>query len=196
MRLAIVDNRDSFIWNLLHLAAGLGAEVRLFEAELTSVDDLRSYRPESLLIGPGPGHPSQARLSLALFEAFADLPILGVCLGHQALALARGATITSSPELAHGRPVEVVHTGRGLFAGLPSPFRAGRYHSLAVAEAGLPACLEVTARSLRGEVLALRDRERPHVGVQFHPESHLAECGAALLANFFAGTFRDTPSER
>ena len=186
MRLAIVDNRDSFIWNLVHLAAGLGVEVELFEARTTTLADLRRNRPEALLVGPGPGHPAQAGLSLELFDAFPGLPILGVCLGHQALAVARGARITRSPELAHGRPVEVVHDGSGLFAGLPSPFLAGRYHSLSVADEGLPANLEVLARSPLGEILAMADRERPHFGVQFHPESQLAENGAELLGNFLA----------
>jgi anthranilate synthase/aminodeoxychorismate synthase-like glutamine amidotransferase len=185
MRLSILDNRDSFVWNLVHLAAGLGVEVELLEARTTSLAPLAASPPEVLLIGPGPGPPSAATLSLALFEALPRVPILGVCLGHQALALARGATIESTPKLAHGRPVELQHDGTGLFEGLPRPAFAGRYHSLTVCPSGLPSTLEVIARSPEGEVLALADRERPHFGVQFHPESILSNCGHELLANFF-----------
>ena len=138
MPLALLDNRDSFTWNLVQALAGLGQEVRVLERETATLMDFQGLRPERIVVGPGPGHPCDADLARALFEAFPTTPMLGVCLGHQALALAAGAVIGGSPELAHGRPVEVVHAGQGLFRGLPSPFAAGRYHSLCVLEDDLP----------------------------------------------------------
>ena len=186
MRLTILDNRDSFVWNLVQLATGLGIEVDLRAAQSTRLEELVDRPPDALLIGPGPGHPREARLSIELFGALPELPILGICLGHQALALAHGAAIAGSPELAHGRPIEVHHDASGLFRGLPQPATAGRYHSLTVVEASLPKGLTVTARSPAKEVLALADRTRPHFGLQFHPESILADCGPALLRNFLA----------
>ncbi|MDF1798032.1 MAG: aminodeoxychorismate/anthranilate synthase component II [Planctomycetota bacterium] len=184
MALALLDNRDSFTWNLVQALAGLGQEVRVLERATATLADFQELAPERIVVGPGPGHPRDATLSQALFAAFPGTPMLGVCLGHQALALAAGATIGGSPELAHGRPVEVLHHDAGIFRGLPSPFEAGRYHSLCVVEDGLPPELEVTARSPLGEVLALRHRAHPHVSVQFHPESILCDQGPALLANF------------
>ena len=184
MPLALVDNRDSFTWNLVQLLWTLDQEVVVLERSRATLDDLRELAPERIVVGPGPGHAREAELSLAIFEAFEETPVLGVCLGHQALALAAGARITSAPELAHGRPVEVHHAGQGLFRGLTTPFRAGRYHSLTVAPEELPPELEITARSAIGEVLGLAHTRRPHLGVQFHPESILSELGSALVANF------------
>ncbi len=186
MVLALLDNRDSFTWNLVQLLGELGAEVHVLERERHGLADLLALSPSRVLVGPGPGHPRDAGLSRSIFDALPDLPVLGVCLGHQALAVGLGATIGTTPELAHGRPVEVLHQGTGLFAGLPSPFEAGRYHSLTVVECSLPAELEVTARSAAGEVLAIAHRTRPHLGVQFHPESILCPEGRRLLGNFLA----------
>lgn len=185
MRLTILDNRDSFVWNLVQLAKELGAEVELLEASRTHLEDLVACPMDALLVGPGPGHPRQAQLSVALFRALPKLPILGICLGHQALALAHGASIMGCLELAHGCPIEVLHSHRGLFHELPSPAIAGRYHSLTVSEKSLPGTLEISARSPSGEILALASRLQPHYGVQFHPESILSNCGKQLLQNFF-----------
>ena len=186
MVLALVDNRDSFTWNLVQACAALGAEVRVLERARHGLADLLALDPARVLVGPGPGHPRDADLALAIFAALPDRPVLGVCLGHQALGLGLGAEVATTPELAHGRPVEVHHDGTGLFAGLPAPFPAGRYHSLTLVEASLPAELAVTARSPAGEVLAVAHRTRPHLGVQFHPESILCPDGPRLLANFLA----------
>ncbi len=184
MRLAFLDNRDSFTWNLVQDLKTLGADVHVFERNHANLGDFRSLAPTHILIGPGPGHPRDAGPSAALYEAFAQTPILGVCLGHQALALAAGAAIGETPELAHGRPVEVHHDGTGLFHNLPSPVEMGRYHSLTVLEADLPAALTITAKSKAGEVLAIAHKTRPHYGVQFHPESILSGSGRQLLSNF------------
>lgn len=184
MKLTLLDNRDSFVWNLFHLAKSAGAEVELHEARTARLKDFTAAPPEALLIGPGPGHPREAELSRQLFRALPGTTMLGVCLGHQALALAHGASITASPELAHGRPVEVHHEGSGLFRGLSSPCLAGRYHSLTVDPASLPESLSPLAVSPTGELLAIAHRTRPHFGVQFHPESILSDCGPALLTNF------------
>jgi anthranilate synthase/aminodeoxychorismate synthase-like glutamine amidotransferase len=184
MRLAILDNRDSFIWNIVHLAHQSGADVRLFDGESDDLAAVQSHCPDAVIVGPGPGHPDQSRLSFELFRAYPDLPVLGICLGHQVLARLHGATIARSKELGHGRAIDIHHAGAGLFQGVPDPCHGGRYHSLCVTE--LPATLLATAHSLGGELMAIADPVRPHFGVQFHPESLLADCGAQLLANFFA----------
>jgi anthranilate synthase/aminodeoxychorismate synthase-like glutamine amidotransferase len=182
--LAFLDNRDSFTWNLVQGLRSLGETIRVLESGRVNLADFEALSPNRILIGPGPGHPRDAELSLALFEAFPRTPILGVCLGHQALAVAAGGTIGRTPELAHGRPIEVHHHAEGLFQGLPTPVPMGRYHSLTVLEEGLPEELEITARSPIGEVLSIAHKSRPHFGVQFHPESILSEHGQLLLANF------------
>ena len=193
--LVLVDNRDSFTFNLAQALSVLGADVRTLRADTASVEDVLALRPRRIVIGPGPGRPDAARLSLELIERARDVPVLGVCLGHQALGLAFGARIGRAPELVHGRVVAVHHTGAGLFRGLPSPVSFTRYNSLTVLEDELPACLEVLARSADGDVMSLRHRERPLYGVQFHPESILSERGLDLLANFLsADADRRVPS--
>lgn len=199
MRLAILDNRDSFIWNIVHLAHACGADVRLFDAQGRArfdtrtgalppsdadagIQALQAFAPDALIVGPGPGHPDAATLSFDVFRHFPSHPVLGICLGHQVLGRLHGAPIARSQELGHGRPLDIHHDGTGLFRGLPSPCRAGRYHSLCVAQA--PPSLVATAHSTGGELLALADPERPHAGVQFHPESLLADCGAQLITTF------------
>lgn len=189
MRLAILDNRDSFIWNIVHLARDLGAEVTLLEASSANLRDFQNLAPDAILIGPGPGHPRQAKLSFELFQAFPQLPILGICLGHQVLGLCHGAKITGAPVLAHGRPVQIVHEQTGIFQYVPSPCHAGRYHSLTLSPDEMPATLAIIARSPDDEILAIKARQHPHVGLQFHPESLLSNCGPALLGNFL-GTKR------
>lgn len=182
--LALLDNRDSFTWNLVQGLQALGAKVRVFGAGTASLQDFTELNADRILVGPGPGHPRDAKLSLELFQALPHTPILGVCLGHQALALDAGATICGTPELAHGQPIAVHHTGTGLFRGLKASVHMGRYHSLTVAPDSIPKNLHITATSSRGEVLAIAHKTRPHSGVQFHPESILSEDGQALLRNF------------
>lgn len=180
----VLDNRDSFTFNLVQALQVLGQAVEVRAARTSSLTAVRRARPERILIGPGPGTPAAATLSLAVVRTFVDRPVLGVCLGHQALALALGARVERSPHPLHGSTTPVHHDGRGVFAGLPEPLRAMRYNSLTVVEATVPACLEVSARDAAGEVMGLRHRERPLEGVQFHPESVLSEHGLELLANF------------
>jgi anthranilate synthase component 2 len=183
----VLDNRDSFTFNLAQALQRLGAEVDVRRSSELDVAGLRALAPDALLIGPGPGRPEGAGCSLdAIRELAGELPILGVCLGHQAIAAAQGGRVAQAPELVHGRTVEVEHDGRGLFAGLPSPVAMTRYNSLTVVEADLPPALEVTARTPDGDVMGLRHRDHPLFGVQFHPESILSEHGERLLANFVA----------
>ncbi len=184
----VLDNRDSFTFNLVQALAALGAEVVVARARATTLARIERLAPEKILIGPGPGRPEDAALSLAVIRELAPrVPTLGVCLGHQAIGAAFGARIERSAAPLHGHATLVEHAARGLFRGLPSPLHFTRYNSLTVLDRDLPACLEVLARAADGEVMALAHREWPLVGVQFHPESILSERGSQLLANFLAG---------
>ncbi len=185
----LVDNYDSFTFNLAQLigrVAGPGVEVRVVRNDAYAPDALWSWGPSHVVISPGPGDPSRAGVSGALITA-GRAPVLGVCLGHQCIAAAWGARVERAPEPVHGRGWAVRHDGRGVFTGVGNPMRAARYHSLAVARGTVPACLEVCADTAEGVVMALRHRERPVVGVQFHPESVLTGEGDALVRNFLAG---------
>ncbi|MFO0607479.1 MAG: aminodeoxychorismate/anthranilate synthase component II [Polyangiales bacterium] len=185
----LVDNYDSFTWNLRQLLAAVAppdARVVVVANDARSADELLAASPWRVVISPGPGDPTRAGVSNELLLR-ADVPTLGVCLGHQCLAHAYGGRVVRGAAPVHGKAAPVIHDGRGVFAGLPSPLRAARYHSLVVDEPSLPPCLEVTARSDDGAVMGLRHRERPVAGVQFHPESVLSEHGAALARNFLAG---------
>jgi anthranilate synthase/aminodeoxychorismate synthase-like glutamine amidotransferase len=185
--LVVLDNRDSFVWNLVQAFEGLGTEVRVLRAQELDLRQVEDADPTHLVIGPGPGGPSEARTSLAALEAFAGrLPILGVCLGLQVIAEHYGAHVVRG-EPQHGHPSSIEHDGRGIFAGVASPLIVGRYHSLRVDPASLPATVEASAWSVDGALMALRHRELPIEAVQFHPESILSEAGDALLANFLAG---------
>jgi len=179
----VLDNRDSFTFNLVQALLALGARVETVRAVDTTATELLDRAPDGILVGPGPGPPGAAHVSLELFRAQHAIPILGVCLGHQALAIAFGGRVERAPELVHGRAVSVEHAGVGVFRGLPSPLDFARYNSLSVTGA-LPAVLERTAWSADDDTLGLRHRERPLEGVQFHPESILSERGSELLANF------------
>ena len=182
--LVVLDNRDSFVWNLVQALEGLGHEVRVLRALDVELDAVVEARPGRLLIGPGPGGPADARTSLAALAHFAGrIPILGVCLGLQVIAHHYGARVVRG-EPVHGHPSRISHDARGLFRGLPSPLTVGRYHSLRVDPAELPAELEASAWSSDGALMALRHREFAIEAVQFHPESILSEAGDALLANF------------
>jgi para-aminobenzoate synthetase component 2 len=182
-RVLVVDNYDSFVFNIVQYLAQLGAEctvVRNDEVDLASVKDY-----DGVLLSPGPGIPEKAGVCVELVrETAGSVPVLGVCLGHQAIAVAYGAIVERAPELLHGKTSEVLHEGLGVLAGLPSPFSATRYHSLSVRDGSLPDELEVTARTAGGVIMGLRHRDLPLEGVQFHPESVLTEGGHRLLANW------------
>lgn len=183
--LVLLDNRDSFTFNLAQAFQALGARVEVRAARSTNLAALRRLKPTRLVLGPGPGRPEAAALSLAALRAFAPaIPTLGVCLGFQVIGLAFGAAIERSREPTHGRAVRVHHDGCGLFRGLGSPLAFTRYNSLCVRPEELPACLAAGAHAEGGELMALRHREWPLEGVQFHPESVLSEGGMELLANF------------
>jgi len=181
----VIDNYDSFTYNLVHYLNELGAETRVVRNDAISVRDALALKPEAVLLSPGPCTPNEAGICLDLIaEAPGDLPILGVCLGHQAIGQACGGTVVRAKALMHGKTSQVHHDGRGLFQGLKNPFTATRYHSLSVRREDLPAELEVTAWTDDGEVMGVQHRTRPVFGVQFHPESIATECGHELLANF------------
>ena len=183
--LLLIDNYDSFTYNLVHYLNELGAETRVVRNDALSVGEAIGLKPEAVLLSPGPCAPDQAGICLDLIEqAPSDLPILGVCLGHQAIGQAFGGDVVRAKTLMHGKTCPIRHEGEGVFSALPDPFTATRYHSLAVKRETLPDVLEVTAWTDDGEIMGLRHRERPIHGVQFHPESIATEGGHALLANF------------
>lgn len=186
-RLLLVDNYDSFTYNLVQAFLVLGADVLVYRNDEISVEQALAQKPSHLCISPGPGRPDDAGVSLAMLAAFEQrVPILGVCLGHQSLVQHFGGRIISAPRLMHGKTSMIEHDGAGVYAGLSQPFQAGRYHSLAAEEATMPAELEITARSERGEIMGVRHRQLPLEGVQFHPESVLTPEGNRLLGNFLA----------
>jgi len=181
----VVDNYDSFTWNLVHYLAELGAETRVVRNDDLTTAEAWATRPEAVLLSPGPCTPNEAGICLDLLAtAPADMPILGVCLGHQAMGQTFGGDVIRAKSLMHGKTSPIEHTGTGVFRGLPSPFTATRYHSLAVGRETLPEVLQVTAWTADGEIMGLAHRTRPVHGVQFHPESIATEHGHDLLANF------------
>jgi len=181
----VVDNYDSFTYNLVHYLAELGAQTHVIRNDDLTVDEAWALKPEAVLLSPGPCAPDQAGICLPLITtAPDDMPILGVCLGHQAIGQAFGGDVVRAKALMHGKTSPITHDNRGLFAGLPSPFTATRYHSLAVARATLPNSLNVTAWTEDNEIMGVQHHARPIHGVQFHPESIATEHGHALLANF------------
>jgi anthranilate synthase/aminodeoxychorismate synthase-like glutamine amidotransferase len=183
----VLDNYDSFTYNLVQYLGELGARMRVARNDALSADDVEALAPEGIVISPGPGNPDAAGISLELIRRFhTRVPILGVCLGHQAIGQAFGGTVARARRQMHGKTSPITHDGHGVFRGLPPGFEATRYHSLVVLEAGLPAELEITARADDGEIMGLRHRRYPVEGVQFHPESILTSQGKALLANFLA----------
>jgi para-aminobenzoate synthetase component 2 len=184
----VVDNFDSFVYNLVQYLGQLGVRCVVRRNDQVTVDELRDLDVAGVLLSPGPGTPVEAGVTVPMVRAAAEAgtPVLGVCLGHQAIAEAFGARIVRAPELLHGKTSEVLHEGTGVLAGLPSPFTATRYHSLAVDPATVPAELEVTGHTAGGVIMALRHRELPIEGVQFHPESVLTEGGHRMLATWLA----------
>ena len=183
--LLMIDNYDSFTYNLVQDLGELGAEVRVVRNDEMTVDEVEALHPERVVISPGPCTPNEAGISLALVERLAGrVPILGVCLGHQAIGQAYGGRVVRAAQVMHGKVSTVRHAGAGVFAGLPEAFIATRYHSLVVERESLPDCLVVTAQADDGEIMGLRHRSLPVEGVQFHPEALLTEHGHALLQNF------------
>ena len=180
----LIDNYDSFTFNLFHLLAQLGVASEVCRNDQVTVADALAMRPDAIVLSPGPCTPNEAGICLDLVQAAGSVPVLGVCLGHQAIGQAFGGHVVRAPVPMHGKTSAVVHEGTDVFAGLPTPFSVVRYHSLAVEPETLPASLVPTAWTEDGVLMGLRHRERPVYGVQFHPESILSEQGHALLANF------------
>ena len=186
--LLVIDNFDSFTYNLVQYFGELGAEVQVCRNNSLSLAEIERMRPAQIVISPGPCTPNEAGISLEAIRRFSGaIPILGVCLGHQAIGQAFGGKVVKARRVMHGKVSSVRHDGRGVFAGLPEGFTATRYHSLAVERAALPGCLEVSAESEDGEIMGLRHRSLPVEGVQFHPEALLTEHGHAMLKNFLQG---------
>ncbi len=183
--LLMLDNYDSFTYNLVQYFGELGEDVRVLRNDQTTVAEIADMKPTRICVSPGPCSPAEAGISVELIKHFAGkLPLLGVCLGHQAIGAAFGGNVVRARELMHGKVSPITHTGTDLFTGLPSPYTVTRYHSLAVERDTLPDCLEVTAQTEDGEIMGLRHKTLPVYGVQFHPESILSEHGHALLKNF------------
>ena len=188
MKVLVVDNYDSFTFNLVQYLQVLGCEVPVFRNDRITAEEIGQHKPDRLLISPGPCDPDRAGVSMEAIRRWAgEIPILGVCLGHQSIGQVFGGRVIRAPELMHGKTSPVEHTDVGVFAGLPSPFTATRYHSLCVERGSLPDCLEVTAWTADGTIMGIRHRDLPVQGVQFHPESVLSEHGMDLLQNFLQG---------
>jgi para-aminobenzoate synthetase component 2 len=183
--LLVIDNYDSFTYNLVQYLGELGQEIRVVRNDEISAGDIARLAPSHIVISPGPCTPNEAGISLDTIRLYAGkIPILGVCLGHQSIGQAFGGKVVRARRVMHGKTSEIFHEGRGVFAGLPSPFEATRYHSLLVERASLPDCLEVTAHTAEGEIMGLRHKTLAVEGVQFHPESFLTLVGKDLLRNF------------
>ncbi|WIO42887.1 aminodeoxychorismate synthase component 2 [Klebsiella electrica] len=181
----LIDNYDSFTWNLYQYFCELGAQVQVRRNDELTLEEIAALKPEKIVISPGPCTPNESGISLAAIAHYSgQIPLLGVCLGHQAIAQVFGATIVRAAKVMHGKTSPIHHNGRGVFQGLNNPLTVTRYHSLLIDPATLPECFEVTARSESGEIMAIRHREWDLEGVQFHPESILSEQGHQLLANF------------
>jgi len=183
--LLMIDNYDSFTYNIVQYFGELGEEVQVFRNDRITLEEIEAIKPDRLVISPGPCSPEEAGISVAAIRRFSGkIPLLGVCLGHQSIGAAFGGRVVRSVSLMHGKTSPILHTGQGLFAGLPSPFNATRYHSLVVERESFPDCLEITAWVENGEVMGLAHKELPVWGVQFHPESILTEGGMQILKNF------------
>ena len=183
--LLLIDNYDSFTYNLAQYLGELGADVHVYRNDAITLEQIAAWRPERIVISPGPCTPTEAGISIAAIQRFAgEMPILGVCLGHQAIGQAFGGRIVRAAHVMHGKLSTVTHAQHGVFAGLPSPFVVTRYHSLVIDPATVPPELEITARADDGEIMGVRHRSLPVEGVQFHPEAILTEHGHALLRNF------------
>jgi anthranilate synthase/aminodeoxychorismate synthase-like glutamine amidotransferase len=183
--IVIIDNYDSFTYNIVQTIGSWGAQVKVFRNDMVDVASIEALQPDRLLISPGPCTPVKAGISIEAIRYFAGkIPILGVCLGHQSIGEAFGGITVRASRIMHGKTSPISHDGRGVFKGLPSPFEAMRYHSLVLDEKTLPECLEITAETDQGELMGIRHRELPIEGVQFHPESIMTPDGVDLLKNF------------
>jgi anthranilate synthase/aminodeoxychorismate synthase-like glutamine amidotransferase len=181
----VIDNYDSFTFNLVQYLGSMGQEVKVFRNDAITLDEIERLAPERIVISPGPGRPENSGIIIrAIGEFSGRIPILGVCLGHQAIGAAFGGDVVSAPQIMHGKTSEIFHDGRTIFKDLASPFRATRYHSLVVSPASLPDCLEISAKTSDGVIMGLRHRELTVEGVQFHPESILTDIGMKLISNF------------
>lgn len=190
MRVLLIDNYDSFTYNLYQYLCELGAEVEVVRNDQITVTEVAQRHPDRIVISPGPCTPAEAGISVEVIRQLGShIPILGVCLGHQAIGAAYGGTVVRAPMVMHGKLSPIYHNAQGVFAGLPSPFQATRYHSLVVRREDLPAELEITAWTEDGIIMGLRHRSLPVEGVQFHPESIMTEHGKQMLANFLIGTY-------
>lgn len=186
--IAVIDNYDSFTYNLVQYIRMLGAEVKVVRNDAVSVEEVGSWNPDAIVISPGPCRPEDAGISVDLIRAYSGkIPILGVCLGHQAIGAAFGAQVVRAARLMHGKVSTVTADGKSIYKGVASPFEAMRYHSLAVSREDLPSCLEITAESEDGEIMGIRHREHATEGIQFHPESIMTPVGKRLLRNFLNG---------
>lgn len=184
--IAVIDNYDSFTYNLVQYLGELGADIKVFRNDQVTIEQLANLSPSHLVISPGPGDPSDGGISNEAIRYFTGkIPVLGVCLGHQCLGAVYGGVVKRAPRLMHGKTSQIYHQGKGIFDGIPSPFEATRYHSLIVEEP-VPGCLEVIAFTSEGDVMGLRHRDHPTYGVQFHPESILTKHGKQLLKNFLS----------
>ena len=183
--LLVIDNYDSFTYNLVQYFGELGADPQVKRNDAITPDEVEKMKPQKIVISPGPGRPEEAGISMELIRKFGGkIPILGVCLGHQCMGEVYGGKVVRAERLMHGKTSPIQHDGKGVFQGLPNPFEATRYHSLIVEKNSVPSCLEVCAETAEGEIMGLRHREYPVHGVQFHPESILSKEGKDLLANF------------
>lgn len=181
----MIDNYDSFTYNLVQYLGVLGSEVEVHRNDKITLDEIESMKPERIVISPGPGTPQSAGITISMIERFhPKVPILGVCLGHQAIGAAFGGRVLHAARIMHGKTSEISHDGKGVFRDLPDPITATRYHSLAVERKSLPSCLEVSAEAEDGEIMGLRHRQYPVEGIQFHPESILTKEGMNILRNF------------
>jgi para-aminobenzoate synthetase component II len=181
----VIDNYDSFTFNLVQYLGSMGQELRVFRNDAITLEEIGKLAPEKIVISPGPGRPENSGIIIQTIKEFSGkIPILGVCLGHQAIGAAFGGDVVSAPQIMHGKTSDIFHDGRTIFHGLPSPFRATRYHSLVVSPESLPDCLEVSAKTSDGIIMGLRHRQMLVEGVQFHPESILTDIGMKMLSNF------------
>ena len=188
MRVLMIDNYDSFTYNLYQYLGELGARIEVVRNDVEDIQSLLAREPDGVVISPGPGVPADAGVSIEAVKRFGErgTPLLGVCLGHQAIGVAYGGRVVRAPRIMHGKTSPILHEGQGVFAGLPRPFEATRYHSLVIESEGFPEDLEVSARTPEGEIMGVRHRRLPVEGVQFHPESILTEAGKGLLGNFLS----------
>ena len=187
--LLMIDNYDSFTYNLVQYLRELGAEVVVHRNDRIGIEEIRALRPERIVLSPGPCSPAEAGICCDVVRAFgASVPLLGVCLGHQCIGAAYGGRIVRAQRLMHGKTSPIHHDGHGVFRGVPSPFEATRYHSLLIERETIPACLGISAQTVEGEIMGVRHHSHPVEGVQFHPESILTQAGKVLLANFLAGS--------